>query len=225
MFGPLAWRNALTENPAGSRKPLIIIALAGCIGLAAGIGALYVKEGGKSNEASACKIRKFVTDAMAPLATGNLAAFKVNETPVKATPVTFKDGTGADKTLADFKGKTILLNLWATWCVPCREEMPALNNLEKDEGGADFAVLAVNIDTRNIEKPTQWLSDNGIDALGGYNDHTAKIFTDLKIAGKAFGMPTSLIIDKEGCELGYLAGPAEWASPEAKALVKAARAK
>ncbi len=213
----------MTEAASPSRKPLAIILLAGCAGLLAGIGALYMKDGGKSNEGGACAARKMLTSAMTPLAKGPLAAFKVNETPVKAVPLSFKDAGGIDKTLADFKGKTILLNLWATWCVPCREEMPALNALEKSEGSKDFAVVAVNIDTRNTDKPKEWLKENGIDALGGYNDHSAKVFTELKMAGKAFGMPTSLIIDAEGCELGSLAGPADWASAEAKALVKAAQ--
>ena len=82
--------------------------------------------------------------------------------------------------------------------------------------------MAVNIDTRNFEKPKAFLDEIKVARLGYYADPSAKIFQDLKAAGRAFGMPTTLLIDANGCELAYLAGPAEWASPEALAFVRAA---
>ena len=82
--------------------------------------------------------------------------------------------------------------------------------------------MAVNIDTRNPDKPKAWLEEAGIRKLGYFADSSAKVFQDLKAAGKAFGMPTTLLIDREGCELGVLAGPAEWASDDAIKLVSAA---
>ena len=119
----------------------------------------------------------------------------------------------------------MLLNLWATWCVPCRKEMPALDALQAKLGGDKFEVVAVNIDTRNLDKPKAWLQEVGIKQLGYYADPSAKVFQDLKAAGKAFGMPTTLLIDPQGCELGVLAGPAEWASEDAVKLIEAALGK
>ena len=119
----------------------------------------------------------------------------------------------------------MLLNLWATWCVPCRKEMPALDALQTRLGGDKFEVVAVNIDTRNLDKPKAWLQEVGIRQLGYYADPSAKVFQDLKAVGKAFGMPTTLLIDPQGCELGTLAGPAEWASEDAVKLIEAALGK
>ena len=83
-------------------------------------------------------------------------------------------------------------------------------------------MVAVNIDTRDAEKPKKWLQEVGVRNLAYYADPTAKTFQDLKAVGKAFGMPTTLLIDRQGCELAALAGPAEWASDDAVKLVEAA---
>ena len=130
--------------------------------------------------------------------------------------------SGKQTSLADWRGKTVLLNLWATWCVPCRKEMPALETLQQKLGGPNFEVVAINIDTRDTEKPKAWLKEVGIERLGYYADSSAKVFQDLKAVGRAFGMPTTLLIDRNGCELGTLAGPAEWASDDALKLIEAA---
>ena len=116
----------------------------------------------------------------------------------------------------------MLFNLWATWCVPCRKEMPALDELQAKLGGADFEVVAVNIDTRDADKPRAWLKEVGIERLAYYADPAAKVFQDLKQVGKAWGMPTTILVDAAGCEIGTLAGPAEWASDDAIKLVNAA---
>jgi hypothetical protein len=100
--------------------------------------------------------------------------------------------------------------------------MPALDALQQQLGGPDFEVVAVNIDTRDPEKPKAWLDEVGIKHLTYYADPEAKVFQDLKRIGRAFGMPTTLLIDRNGCELGTLAGPAEWASEDAVKLVRAA---
>ena len=104
----------------------------------------------------------------------------------------------------------------------CRKEMPALDALQADLGGKGFEVVAVNIDTRDAEKPLKFLKDAGVTHLAYYSDQSAKVFQDLKSAGKAFGMPTTLIIDRSGCEIGEMAGPAEWASADGVKLVSAA---
>ena len=124
--------------------------------------------------------------------------------------------------LSEWHGRTVLLNLWATWCVPCRKEMPALDALQDKLGGQKFEVVAVNIDTRDLDKPRVWLKEVGVDRLAYYADPSAKVFQDLKVAGKACGMPTTLLVDPAGCEIGTVAGPAEWASEDGVKLVSAA---
>jgi hypothetical protein len=103
--------------------------------------------------------------------------------------------------------------------------MPALDALQARLGGPTFEVVAVNIDTRDPDKPKAWLKDVGISHLAYYADRSAKTFQELKAVGKAFGMPTTLLVDPNGCELAYLAGPAEWASEDAVKLVEAAVAR
>jgi thiol-disulfide isomerase/thioredoxin len=159
---------------------------------------------------------------MAPLAHGEVAAVSVAKAPKTLPALAFKDASGAAKSLSDWRGRTVLLNLWATWCVPCRKEMPALDALEGKLGGKDFEVVSINIDTRDPDKPKAWLKDVGVNRLAYYADSNAKVFQDLKAIGKAFGMPTTLIVDPNGCELATLAGPAEWASDDAVKLVTAA---
>jgi hypothetical protein len=103
--------------------------------------------------------------------------------------------------------------------------MPALDALEGKLGSPGFQVVTVNIDTRNLDKPKAWLDEVGVKRLAYFSDSSAKVFQDLKAIGKAFGMPTTLIVDPNGCELATLAGPAEWASDDAVRLITAALGK
>lgn len=157
-----------------------------------------------------------------PLAKGEVAAVTMASKPLQLPDLAFADASGAPKKLSDFRGKTVLLNLWATWCVPCRKEMPALNNLQTKLGSKDFQIVAVNIDTRDAEKPKAFLADGKLTALDYFHDNSAKVFQELKSVGRALGMPTSVLVDGAGCELGTIAGPAEWDSGDAVALIEAA---
>ena len=204
-------------------SPARIITLAAVLGAVAGVGAMYMTNGGGRNETAAlCSTDRSVTGRLKPLARGQVAGVLVPDQPRKLPQLSFKDGEGRDVSLTDFAGKTVLLNLWATWCAPCREEMPALNALQQELGGEAFTVAAVTIDTQGLDKPREFLKELNISALAFYADETARIFQDLKVAGRAVGLPTTLLIDKEGCEIGYLPGPADWASDDAKALIRAA---
>src|SRR5262249_43741479 len=118
--------------------------------------------------------------------------------------------------------RTVLLNLWATWCVPCRKEMPALDALEGKLGGPAFEGVAVNIDTRDPDKPRAWLKEAGVGQLSYYADSSAKVFQGLSTVGRVAGMPTLVLVVSAGCEIGAIAGPAEWASEDAVKLVTAA---
>ena len=190
------------------------------VGLAGvyGIAALTRNAGGDT----ACRPAVELAQKIAPFARGEVAAVNVAKQPLQLPDLAFKDADGKPRTLADWRGKTVLLNLWATWCVPCRKEMPALDALEKKLGGPDFQVVAVNIDTRDPEKPKAWLKEVGIESLAYYADPSAKVFQELKSIGRAFGMPTTLLVDPHGCELGTIAGPAEWASADGIRLIQAA---
>lgn len=160
-----------------------------------------------------------------PFIKGEVAALTPAATPLQMPDLAFQDASGTTKKLSDFRGRMVLLNLWATWCVPCRKEMPALNELQKKLGGSDFEVVAVNIDTRDGDKPKAFLAEAKLDALGYFTDKSARVFQDLKGVGRALGMPTSVLIDPRGCEIATIAGPAEWDSADALALLTAAKAK
>ena len=184
-------------------------------------GAVYGSVG-RNPDAAACRPAVELARRIAPLARGDVAALAVAEKPLRLPNLAFNDGTGHAHSLADWQGRFVLFNLWATWCVPCRKEMPALDALEAKLGGQDFEVVAVNIDTRDPDKPRAWLSDAGINRLAYYADPSAKVIQDLKLVGRAFGMPTTLIVDPAGCEIGTVAGPAEWASEDAFKLMASA---
>ena len=213
------------KPPRPSRRALVV----GGVGLLAAIavaGAVYGLRGFARNpEDAACRQAADLARRLAPLAHGELAALVVADSPRRLPPLAFKDAAGKPKSLAEWEGRTVLLNLWATWCVPCRKEMPALDALQRQLGGPGFEVVAVNIDTRDPDKPKAWLAETGIKDLAYYADPSAKIFQDLKAVGKAFGMPTTLVVDPSGCEIAALAGPAEWASGDALTFMKTALGK
>ena len=205
---------------------LVMVVAAGIAGVAIALAAVYGLNTIQRNAGdAACAGAAGQARRLAPLAHGEVAAFAVPDQPVRLPDLAFADKDGKPRTLADFRGRTVLLNLWATWCVPCRKEMPALDALQGKLGGERFEAVAINIDTRNLDKPKAWLEEVGIRRLGYYADPSAKVCQDLKTAGKAFGMPTTLLIDAQGCELGVLAGPAEWASDDALRLIETALGK
>ncbi len=202
---------------------LRLVSAAAAIGILIVLAGVYGIERLRSNPAdAACGPAVNLAKRIAPLVHGEVAALAVAQTPFRVPDLAFKDAQGADKTLSDWRGRTVLLNLWATWCVPCRREMPALDALQAKLGGPDFDVVAVNIDTRDPQKPLAFLKEIGVTHLTYYSDQSAHVFEDLKAAGKAFGMPTTVIVDRNGCEIGNMAGPAEWASDDGVKLVSAA---
>lgn len=160
-------------------------------------------------------------DALAPLARGAMAAAVLPKTPSALPPLAFLTEEGVPTTLAASDGAVRLVNLWATWCAPCREEMPTLNMLQTRAGGPQFSVMAINIDTSRFERARAFLAETA-PALAFNADPKAETFSRLKAAGKAVGLPVTLLIGPDGCVLGSLAGAADWASDDAMALVRAA---
>jgi thiol-disulfide isomerase/thioredoxin len=154
------------------------------------------------------------------LAVGHMAAFLVKGDRPAVPDLAFKDSAGREVTLSKWKGRVVLLNLWATWCAPCRREMPALNALQKQLGSKNFEVVALSVDRKGLDASAAFLKETGADALGLYIDETTTSLTKLQ----TLGLPISLLIDRKGREIGRLLGPAEWNSAEALALMKAALA-
>ena len=209
--------------PSTGRRALTIAAV--LIGAAIGFAVTYGSGLFGTRSASSdptCRGAVALAGKIAPLIHGEVAALTAATSPLRLPDLTFEDGSGAPKKLSDFRGKTVLLNLWATWCVPCRKEMPALDRLQAKLGGGNFQVVAVNIDTRDPEKPKAFLSDAKLTRLDYFSDQKAKVFQDLKSVGRALGMPTSVLVDGKGCEIATIAGPAEWDSDDAIKLITAA---
>ncbi|HEX5210882.1 MAG TPA: TlpA disulfide reductase family protein [Pseudolabrys sp.] len=217
--------------PSVTKRYLVKVLTGGVVGVAIGLAGVYGiatltgNAGGDAANAATCRPAVELAKKLAPLAHGEVAAVNVATKPLKLPDLAFQDASGKPLTLAAWRGRTVLLNLWATWCVPCRKEMPTLDALQARLGGPEFEVVAVNIDTRDPQKPKTFLKDIGVSKLAYYADGTARTFQDLKGVGRAFGMPTTLLVDPHGCELGTIAGPAEWASDDAVKLVRAALGK
>ncbi len=148
------------------------------------------------------------TAADAPQSVGP-QGFLVWETPRTVPELHFEDGEGTPLTLADFQGKVVLLNIWATWCAPCREEMPTLDSLQAELGGDRFEVVALSIDHAGIEVVQDFYREVGVEHLRQYIDPTAMAGSTLGVVG----VPTTLLLDSRGRELGRLLGIAEWNSP------------
>jgi thiol-disulfide isomerase/thioredoxin len=134
--------------------------------------------------------------------------------PVAA--VEFEDAPGHSRSLADFKGRVVLLNIWATWCVPCRKEMPALDRLQESSGGPDFEVVPLSIDRGGLEVVRKFYEEVGIRHLAMYVDVSGQAYRRLSVVG----LPTTFLIDRSGLEVGLIIGPAEWDSPEIAEFLK-----
>ena len=133
---------------------------------------------------------------------GEVAALAVPPAPRLAIPLVFEREDGSKASVADFRGRAVLLNLWATWCVPCRAEMPALDRLQAEAGDKGFEVVAVNVDTARLERRGPFLDGIGVKSLARYADPSGDAFETLRQNGKALGLPVTMLIDKEGCEMG-----------------------
>jgi thiol-disulfide isomerase/thioredoxin len=159
-----------------------------------------------------------VSDAQPAQTASAMAAFIKHPQPKDIAAFSFADGSGTTKDLSNWKGRVVLLNLWATWCGPCRKEMPELAKLQKLMGSADFEVVALSEDLKGLEASATFLKEAGADNLALYIDQKAAALAAIQ----SVGLPTTLLIDRNGKEVGRLLGPADWSSPEAQALVKAA---
>jgi thiol-disulfide isomerase/thioredoxin len=215
------------------RSPIATTVIAILVAAAAGFGAVYVMARGSDNlpdrnarQPTAAVPRQAQVSAESALptgaganllSTGHMAAFVFKKTPEPLPDVSFVDEQGKERSLKEWRGRVVLLNLWATWCLPCRKEMPALERLQRELGSEAFEVLPVSADRSGIDGARKFFNSIKVDKLGVYADSTVRITSTLK----AIGMPATILVDREGREIGRLLGPAEWDSEEAKNLVRA----
>jgi thiol-disulfide isomerase/thioredoxin len=187
-------------------------------------GAIYVSldRQGNGADAAACADSVAAAKALDPLIGGEVAAFQVARTPEKLSGLAFTGADGKPTTLAAFGGKVTLVNLWATWCAPCRREMPALDRLQAALGGKDFSVVAMSIDTGDPSRPAEFLQSIGVKNLPLNTDRSTAIFEEVKKRSLALGLPVTILVDRNGCHLGHINGPAEWDGPDARRLIEAA---
>ena len=222
--------NSNEGAPRGSGNLLLRLFALGVVSAAIGYGAVYVSLMGADNDrtrpvpAKTAKNEQSKQPAAASkdqqsglraLATGEMATFVFAPNREPAPELSFVDGDEKPVTLAQRQGRYVLLNLWATWCAPCRKEMPALSRLQKELGGDNFEVLTLSIDADGLSKPRKFLEKKQITNLPLYNKPGLAAGRALK----AIGMPTTILIDPKGLIVGRLAGPAEWDSADAKALI------
>jgi thiol-disulfide isomerase/thioredoxin len=205
---------------------LLAAILAACTGFAA----VYVTLG-RSDNAARAPVSAPAQAAGAPaaeppaaaqatssLSQGQMAAFVFRKEPEALPEIKFQDADGQERTLTDWRGKVVLLNLWATWCLPCRKEMPALDRLQSTLGSDQFQVVAISVDRTGLPGAKKFLAETKTPNLAVYADPTARLASTLRAAG----LPATLLIDKDGREIGRLLGPAEWDGDAARRLIEAA---
>ena len=196
-------------------------AVVALLAVTAGAFGLYeiTRGGGKQvAHSGACARSLDAARAIDALVRGELAALVPARGPRDLTAISFDDADGHKTTVGSFAGKTVLLNLWATWCVPCRAEMPALDRLDAQLRSSNFGVVPVDVDQLRLEKARSFFKDTGVASLPYYSDNSADI---LRTLGSE-GLPTTVLIGRDGCEIATMAGPAQWDSPEARALIERA---
>ena len=189
-------RNETTKAKTGKRatgtRRAILGGTALALVLVVGGSVLYLNRSGAGNSGAAgCAADRDMAAALEKAAQGEVAAVSPLETPFDASSIAFKDGNGKAASLKDFAGKALLVNMWATWCVPCRQEMPALDALETKTAGENFAVVPINVDLGGPDKPKAFYASENLTALPFYQDGTMGVFNDLKSKGLAFGLPVS----------------------------------
>ncbi len=158
-----------------------------------------------------------------PLLVGDLAAMAVRDAADDVSELVFNGPDGVAITMANSEGKFRLVNLWATWCGPCREEMPYLDTLQEKYGDDKFEVIAISVDGGGEEKPRGFYDDIGIKSLAFYHDPTIGVFNSLKKRSLAIGLPVTLLLDKQNRVVANMNGPANWAGPDAFALIEAVK--
>ncbi|EKE44118.1 thiol:disulfide interChange protein TlpA [Oceaniovalibus guishaninsula JLT2003] len=151
------------------------------------------------------------------LRVGDMKKLNVHADPKPAGDAAFVDAEGVEHRLSDWKGKHVLVNFWATWCAPCRKEMPALNALQAQMGGEDFEVVTIATGRNTVEGIGRFFADEGVTRLPVLLDPTQALARQMSV----LGLPVTVLLDPEGREVARLLGDADWNGPEARALLEA----
>ncbi|WP_332711622.1 TlpA disulfide reductase family protein [Pelagibacterium mangrovi] len=202
-----------------SARPVILGT--GLFAAAVGIAvAVWVSNG--TAVAGTCPVRAEAAQAIDAAATGELAALLPSTQWRDYSDIAFQDADGNQVTLADFAGKKLLINFWATWCAPCREEMPYLDALEAQYGGDDFEVVAISLDigSDGPVAAAEFLEEIGADNLALWADPTYQLFERLRNEAVTLGLPATVLVDDSGCEIAVLQGPAHWDTPDGHRVVE-----
>jgi thiol-disulfide isomerase/thioredoxin len=146
---------------------------------------------------------------------GDMAAFVFTPARQELPEARFQDAGGHERSLADWRGKVVLVNLWATWCLPCRKEMPALDRLQMALGSGQFEVVAISVDRTGLPGAKKFLEEANVERLALYADASARLASTLR----AVGLPATILLDSQGREVGRLFGAAAWDSDDAKRLI------
>lgn len=178
---------------------------------------------GNAASARSCPVQAAQAQIVDAAAVGELAAVNGTGEGRGYADMAFKSADGTEMTLRDFSGKALLVNFWASWCVPCREEMPALDAIASEYNSEKFQVVPINLDIGEggLAKAQEFLAEGKFENLPLYADNTFAAFDRLKREAVAVGLPATLLLDPEGCELAVLQGPAEWHSKDGRAVVEA----
>jgi thiol-disulfide isomerase/thioredoxin len=172
-------------------------------------------------EATECPVQAEKAEALETAATGELAAVMGTGTGRSHADMAFTDEAGKQVTIADFAGKKLLVNFWASWCGPCRAEMPALDAVADKYNGETFEVLPLNTGETQPEKAKEFLAEGQFKHLPLYADTGFKLLEKLKTSAISAGLPATILLDENSCELAVLQGPAEWDTPDGHKLIEA----
>lgn len=217
--------NSEKPQPSSSSRTKMLGIVAAGLGIAV-IG-VYAMLGSNGNEEVGQKVTAVTAPAAsdgAPLkldkslSSGDMAAFVFKQDRPEVVTGDFKDGDGNTIDMSHWKGRVALVNLWATWCGPCRAEMPYLAELQDLYGSDQFEVVALSVDLKGAEASAAFLKEIKADNLALYVDKSSRAMKKLG----AYGLPVTILVDRQGGEIGRLIGPAEWVGEEAKRLIEAA---
>ncbi len=214
MSEPVAARPRLTPRR---------VAIAALLSAALAIAITFWVSNAGVLQAAPCAPQSVAAQKIDAVAVGQLAALNGTGTGRGYAAMKFTDAAGQPVTLADFAGKALLVNFWASWCIPCRAEMPALDKLAAQENDAGFMVLPINLDlgSGGLDKAKAFLAEGNWPNLPLYADSSFEAFKQLQTSAVAMGLPSTLLIDKKGCEIAVLQGPAEWDSPDGVNVIEA----
>lgn len=216
--------NSSKPHPSSSRKKVFGLV---AVGLAVAVSGVYAMLGSNGNEELAGNGAEVNASSSAgsaagglnkSLSTGALAAFVFKKDRPEVVSGDFKDADGKTIDMSNWKGRVALVNLWATWCGPCRAEMPHLAKLQALYGSEQFEVVALSVDLKGAEASAAFLKEIKADNLALYVDQTTRAMKKLG----AIGLPATILVDRNGREIGRLIGPADWAGEDAKRLIEAA---